>query len=157
MIVNMIFMATEFSSTFVRQVLWPDSNALALDERDIAEILRAIQNNAEALDEEEISESGIGGFTALPRSKWANIRESMCKFEVNEKSLQVIDSALFVLVLDHIATGDDINTCATNMLHGTNAQIDKGDYFQQQGTCLNRWYDKLQLIVCKSGKSKSMR
>jgi carnitine O-acetyltransferase len=62
----------------------------------------------------------------------------------------VIDSALFVLVLDDFKA-PDISKAAANMLHGTNTLIDKGDSFQQVGTCLNRWYDKLQLIVCADG------
>lgn len=132
------------------QVLWPDSYHLAVDERDIRDILAAIQNNADSLDPDFISETGIGCLTALPRSQWYTAREELCEFEVNEKSLNVIDSALFVLVLDDY-TPTDVHHCAANMLHGTNIQVDKGDYFQQQGTCMNRWYDKIQLIVCQDG------
>mmetsp|Transcript_14156 Transcript_14156/g.33908 ORF Transcript_14156/g.33908 Transcript_14156/m.33908 type:complete len:795 (+) Transcript_14156:299-2683(+) len=131
-------------------VMWPDSYELALDEHDIRDMLAAIQKHAESLSPKATSKTGIGAFTALPRSKWAATREEMCLFEVNEKSLSVIDSALFVLVLDDF-TPQDIHSCAANMLHGTSFQVDEGDDFQQQGTCLNRWYDKLQLIVCKDG------
>jgi carnitine O-acetyltransferase len=57
---------------------------------------------------------------------------------------------LFVLVLDDFVPAD-INEAAANVLHGTNRLKDGGDV--QIGTCLNRWYDKLQLIVCRDGTS----
>ena len=39
-------------------------------------------------------------FTALPREKWAEIRERMKQSEVNKSSLRLIDSSAVVLVLD---------------------------------------------------------
>lgn len=62
--------------------------------------------------------------------------------------MHIIDSALFVLVLDDFVP-TDINEAAANVLHGTN-RLD-GDL--QIGTCMNRWYDKLQLVVCRDGTS----
>ena len=64
--------------------------------------------------------------------------------------MKVIDSALFVLVLDDFTPGD-INAVACNALHGTNTL--ESDTLQV-GSCLNRWYDKLQIIVCKDGTAK---
>lgn len=54
-----------------------------------------------------------------------------------------------MLVLDDFIP-KDIHAAASNVLHGTNILTD-GD--NQIGTCMNRWYDKLQLIVCKDGTS----
>lgn len=63
----------------------------------------------------------------------------------------MIDSALFVLVLDDYIPAD-IHAAAANALHGTN-QLTESDTIQV-GSCLNRWYDKLQIIVCKDGTSQ---
>ena len=69
---------------------------------------------------------------------------------MNRFNLQVIDSALFVLVLDQYSP-KDIHHAAANMLHGTNTMKEKDVI--QVGSCLNRWYDKLQLVVCGDGTS----
>jgi carnitine O-acetyltransferase len=96
----------------------------------------------------ERSQTALGVFTSLPRSQWAVARQELCANETNELALRMIDSALFVLVLDdYIAP--DIHTAAANMLHGANVMEDT----MQVGSCLNRWYDKLQLIVCGDGTS----
>lgn len=75
-------------------------------------------------------------------------RHDLCSHESNVNALHIIDSALFVLVLDDFVPAN-INEAAANVLHGTN-RLD-GD--TQIGTCMNRWYDKLQLVVCRDGTS----
>ena len=112
------------------------------------DILEAIQKDADQTDLMEQSQTALGVFTSLPRSKWAVARQELCQNESNELALRMIDSALFVLVLDdYIAP--DIHTAAANMLHGANVMHGT----MQIGSCLNRWYDKLQLIVCGDGTS----
>lgn len=130
-------------------MLWPDSYAVAVDEGDLVEILRAIERNAMEIEPSQASKEALGVFTSLPRSEWAKVREEMTKdSEANLKALKVIDSALFVLVLDNFVP-ENVHEMAANMLHGTN-KLAEGDT-AQVGTCLNRWYDKLQIIVCKDG------
>ena len=145
--------------------LWPDDDAghtspkqgtVAVNEADIYDILLAIQTHATcSTDSNENSSNGIGVFTSLPRSQWAVIRQEICDCNeaINIPTLRMIDSALFILVLDdYIPT--TIHTAAANMLHGMNLQSDDRNTPQLQiGTCLNRWYDKLQLIVCQDGTS----
>lgn len=58
---------------------------------------------------------------------------------------------MFILVLDDFAPAD-IHAAAANALHGTNELIENDTL--QIGSCLNRWYDKLQVIVCKDGTSQ---
>ena len=71
----------------------------------------------------------------------------------NAASLRIVDSALFVLVLDDY-TPCDIKEAASNMLHGTyKLKPDENGVDYQIGTCSNRWYDKLQIIVCADGTS----
>ena len=84
----------------------------------------------------------------------SGVRAPACRSQTSHQIIlnyrHVIDSALFVLVLDDF-TSPDISKAAANMLHGTCSLIEKGDTLLQVGTCLNRWYDKLQLIVCADG------
>lgn len=122
--------------------------SVAVDEADILEILQAIQKHASETDPEVAAREAIGVLTALPRSEWSQIRAELSLSEENQKSLHVIDSALFVLVLDDF-TAPDVHKAAANMLHGTQCLVDKGDSFLQTGTCLNRWYDKLR--KCHAG------
>lgn len=57
-----------------------------------------------------------------------------------------IDRALFFVCLDN-TTPPDAAAFAATALHGT-YDIVNG---VQIGTCMNRWYDKLQIIVCENG------
>ena len=126
---------------------------VAVNEADIYDILLAIQTHATSSNESDKS-NGIGVFTSLLRSQWAVIRQEICDCNetINTLTLRMIDSALFILVLDEYVP-TDIHAAAGNMLHGMNLHSDDSNNPQQIGTCLNRWYDKLQLIVCKDGTS----
>lgn len=57
--------------------------------------------------------------TTLPRREWATARKHIiaCS-DHNKTALDVVDGALFVLVLDNIEP-KDIHEAAANMLHGT--------------------------------------
>jgi carnitine O-acetyltransferase len=99
------------------QALWPNTYEVAVDEYDILDILKAIQKHADALDPVEASKEALGVLTSLPRTQWAVTRNELCETEVNATALHVIDSALFVLVLDDYEE-TDINDAASNMLHG---------------------------------------
>ena len=94
--------------------------------------------------------------TTLSRSKWSLVRQKLVhSSEKNSNLLDVIDQALFVLALDDFSPRD-INEAASNMLHGTyNLEVvDENDFeYLQSGSCINRWYDKLQLIVCRDGSA----
>jgi hypothetical protein len=88
--------------------------------------------------------------TAEERPVWAVTRQRLTQLSVNnKKTLQTIDAALFVLCLDDCVTGET-DAIAANMLHGGYAVGEDG---LQRGTCLNRWYDKLQIIVTASGNA----
>ena len=64
----------------------------------------------------------------------------------NESCLEVIDNALFVVCLDD-AHPDSLAELCNNFLCGT-YNLKNG---VQIGTCTNRWYDKLQIIVTADG------
>jgi carnitine O-acetyltransferase len=132
---------------FYFQALWPDGT-VAVDETDIADILHAIQKNAREASLFQTSKHALGVLTSLPRNEWAIARDEMASFSSqNADALRIIDSALFVLVLDEFMPSS-ANETAANMLHGT---YKMNQHDEQIGTCCNRWYDKLQVIVCADG------
>ena len=88
------------------------------------------------------------------RDKWASCREKLCKVsQKNSEVLKIIDGALFIVCLDD-CTPSNIDDRAANMLHGS-YQLERHtrahEGVLQTGTLMNRWYDKLQLIVCANG------
>lgn len=99
-----------------------------------------------------------GVLTTENRRVWSNIRDyiSSTRDSTNWKNLKIIDSALFVVCLDDIAI-DDEEELTKSMLCGTSSVNLVADATTpagvQCGTCLNRWYDKLQLIVTRNGKA----
>ena len=102
-------------------------------------------------------ESSIGVLTTTTRGNWAEARSLLVRHspEHNLGVLRIIDSALFVLVLDDYAP-KDISDAASNCLHGSYKLSEKKNrdgYNYQTGTSVNRWYDKLQLIVCSDGSA----
>ncbi|GKY99897.1 hypothetical protein MPSEU_000943300 [Mayamaea pseudoterrestris] len=129
--------------------LWPSTGHVAVDEEDVLEILRAIELHASQTLPEEASRNAIGVLTSAARSEWADARNELELNPKNAAALHIIDSALFVLVLDDFVP-PNIHAAGANMLHGTSLLNEDN---LQVGTCLNRWYDKLQLIVCKDGTS----
>lgn len=141
------------SQLYYFQALWPDGT-VAVDESDIVDILNAIRNESRDTSLSEAGQRALGVLTSLPRGDWAKAREAMVESSPkNAASLRIVDSALFMLVLDDY-TPSDVNEAASNMLHGTyKLKPDENGVDYQIGTCSNRWYDKLQIIVCADGTS----
>ncbi|GAA5817771.1 hypothetical protein MFLAVUS_011324 [Mucor flavus] len=121
---------------------------IILSEKDISANLRAIVKDASQTPASVISQNAMGVLTTENRLNWAGLREELQENEINAESLKVIDSALFIVCLDHVEPADT-NQLSTNMLCGTYKLVDG----MQVGTCTNRWYDKLQIIVCKNGSA----
>lgn len=108
--------------------------------------------------------TALGSLTSHSFKNWKYARKRLQKRYPNE--LHLIDSALFVLVLDESAgnTADvaadeaelkpgsiqaTSNTCK-RLFYGTSI-IDNGGH--QIGSCVSRWYDKLQLVVTADVKA----
>jgi carnitine O-acetyltransferase len=114
---------------------------IAVSEKEIAANLRAIVRDASQVPVQDIAKHAVGVLTTENRRNWARLRSSLQQNSGgNSDALRVVDSALFVVCLDHVepATIEDLST---NMLCGT-YKLEKG---LQVGTCTNRWYDKLQV------------
>lgn len=128
-----------------------DNSDVILTEKGVARNLKAIVEDAENTPILEAAKSAVGVLTTENRRVWATLREVLTRDGPNSNNfecLRIIDTALFILCLDPVSptTGAELSM---NMLCGTNV-IEKG---VQIGTCTNRWYDKLQIIVCKNGSA----
>jgi carnitine O-acetyltransferase len=78
----------------------------------------------------------IGALTAEDRDAWSAARAELVRAHpINVASLEVVDRALFVLVLEDEAPAD-LDATARLFLHGD---------------VRNRWFDKLQFLVCANG------
>lgn len=128
-----------------------DQNSdLIMTEKDMAVNLEAIVNDAQQIPMHEAAKSALGVLTTETRQVWAGLRDVLTSDEGsnNAECLSTVDSALFILCLDYTEPQTGSMLCG-NMMCGT-SEITKG---VQIGTCTNRWYDKLQIIVCKNGSA----
>lgn len=127
-----------------------DNSDLIMTEKDIALNLQVIIDDAAEVPIQEAAKGAVGVLSTENRKVWSGLRDVLQREEGSNNSdcLNIVDSALFVLCLDYTepVTGADL---CMNMLCGT-SKVEKG---VQVGTCTNRWYDKLQIIVCKNGSA----
>ncbi|EEH08271.1 carnitine acetyl transferase [Histoplasma capsulatum G186AR] len=127
-----------------------DNNDLLMSERDISLNLQVIIEDAEQTPIQEAAKGALGVLSTENRKVWSGLRDILTKDRKsnNAECLNIVDTALFVLCLDSTEPSNTAELCA-NMLCGTN-EVVRG---VQIGTCTNRWYDKLQIIVCKNGSA----
>ncbi|TFY61886.1 hypothetical protein EVJ58_g4233 [Rhodofomes roseus] len=134
------------------QFYWFDvldaENRPVLTEQEILRNLQAIVRDAEELPVHEVARNSIGVLSTENRKVWSSLRDALSNNHNNESCLQIIDNALFIVCLDD-ATPDNLAELCNNFLCGTYNL--KGGV--QVGTCTNRWYDKLQIIVCADGSA----
>ncbi|PKX94135.1 choline/carnitine O-acyltransferase [Aspergillus novofumigatus IBT 16806] len=127
-----------------------DNNDLIMSEKDIAVNLQVIIGDAEQTPVQEAAKGALGVLSTENRKVWSGLRDILTKDEGsnNSECLNIVDTALFALCLDDTEPENTSQLCA-NMLCGT-SEVVRG---VQVGTCTNRWYDKLQIIVCKNGSA----
>lgn len=137
------------------QFYWFDvldhNSDIIMTERDLARNLQAIIDDAQTTPIQIAAKSAVGVLSTENRRVWAQLRDVLTRDgndSNNSECLRIVDTALFVLCLDSTSpkSGAELSM---NMLCGTNV-VEKG---VQVGTCTNRWYDKLQIIVCKNGSA----
>ncbi|CAH01234.1 carnitine O-acetyltransferase YAT1 [Kluyveromyces lactis] len=115
-----------------------------------------------SLDQNLQNSCPMGVFTTENRRVWSNVRDYISKSEdqTNWRNLKIIDSALFIICLDDSDLEGE-RDWIKSMICGT-SKIDLNDKDEdktkpslglQTGTCTNRWYDKLQLIVDRGGRA----
>ncbi|KIW92669.1 uncharacterized protein Z519_06516 [Cladophialophora bantiana CBS 173.52] len=127
-----------------------DNNDLIMTEKDFAINLQVIVDDAQQTPIQEAAKGAIGVLSTENRKVWSHLRDLLTREEGsnNADCLSIVDSALFVVCLDYTEPADVSQLCG-NMLCGT-SEVERG---VQVGTCTNRWYDKLQIIVCKNGSA----
>jgi carnitine O-acetyltransferase len=127
-----------------------DNSDLIMTEKDLALNLQVIVDDAEQIPIQEAAKGSIGVLTTENRKVWASLRDIFTADPEsnNADCLGIVDAALFILCLDYTSPTTGADLC-TNMLCGT-SEVVRG---VQVGTCTNRWYDKLQIIVCKNGSA----
>jgi carnitine O-acetyltransferase len=130
-----------------------DANSdVIITEKDLVANFEAIIEDARSTPVRDAAKTAVGVLSTENRRIWAGLRDHLLKDESgrevppNRESLQIVDSALFVVCLDDT---EPVGTAkvAENVLSGS-YRLEDG---VQTGTCTNRWYDKLQIIVCKNG------
>lgn len=136
------------------QIYWFDvldeNSDLIMSEKDIALNLQVIIQDAEQTPIQDAAKGALGVLSTENRKVWSGMRDILTRDEGsnNAECLNIVDSALFILCLDYIEPQSTSELCA-NMICGT-SEVVRG---VQVGTCTNRWYDKLQIIVCKNGSA----
>ncbi|TKA74882.1 hypothetical protein B0A55_05033 [Friedmanniomyces simplex] len=127
-----------------------DNHDLVMTEKDVTLNLQVIVDDAMQTPVHEAAKGALGVLSTENRKIWSGLRDLMSKDEGSNNSdcLNIVDSALFILCLDWSEPQSGADLCM-NMLCGT-SEIERG---VQIGTCTNRWYDKLQIIVCKNGSA----
>ncbi|KAJ4582349.1 carnitine O-acetyltransferase yat1 [Exophiala dermatitidis] len=127
-----------------------DNNDVIMTEKDLAINFQVIVDDAEQIPIQEAGKGALGVLTTENRKIWSGLRDFLTREESsnNAECLSMVDSALFVVCLDYTEPADVSQLCG-NMLCGT-SEVVRG---VQVGTCTNRWYDKLQIIVCKNGSA----
>ncbi|KAK4933890.1 hypothetical protein LTR28_011141 [Elasticomyces elasticus] len=127
-----------------------ENNDLIMTEKDVSLNLQVIVKDAEQTPIHEAAKGAVGVLSTENRKTWSGLREVLSRDEGsnNADCLDIVDSALFVLCLDYTEPTTGADLCM-NMLCGT-SEVERG---VQIGTCTNRWYDKLQVIVCENGSA----
>ena len=117
-----------------------DNVGSALSAMAIAEGMREIiESDFESATTQETQEGGIGLLTCEDRDSWASIRSHLYSSSpTNQSSLLQVDSAIMIICFDSESPKSQ-NDLAQKMLSGTSGE--------------NRWFDKLQLIVCPDGSA----
>ncbi|KAF9265981.1 acyltransferase ChoActase/COT/CPT [Marasmius fiardii PR-910] len=125
-----------------------ENNRPLLTEREIVRNLQAIVNDADTLSRREVAQNSVGVLSTENRKTWSKIRTTISSNKHNAGCLEIVDKALFIVCLDdHAHLKDNLGQLCANFLCGTYGLEDG----VQVGTCVNRWYDKLQIIVCSDG------
>lgn len=113
-----------------------DADSNPLPEDQIYARLRAVVTSSAASSRPAVD---VSAFTTLPRTEWNGARTTLLRTARNQKSLETLDSSMFILNLDDELTGDFLSTPAECVR-------------QSAAKAGNRWWDKsLTVNVASSG------
>ncbi|KAG6883963.1 hypothetical protein C0993_002463 [Termitomyces sp. T159_Od127] len=126
----------------LRRALWNLEDTY----RDWSEVLD--DENLPVLTEQEVLRNLQAIVTDADQVNRSEIARGLACDRHNASCLEIVDDAMFVVCLDD-ATPVNLADMCSNHLCGTYA-LETGE---QVGTCINRWYDKLQIIICADGSA----
>ncbi|ODV81067.1 carnitine acetyltransferase [Suhomyces tanzawaensis NRRL Y-17324] len=118
--------------------IWFNDNELSL-------LLEGILEQSLKIGQIESINNSIGSITTQSLKEWKSARMELIK--TNKQTLELIDNALFVVVLDPNSPETDQDKTSV-ISHGTSKLLPHST--MQIGSCTSRWYDKLQLIVTQN-------
>nr|XP_019008930.1 carnitine O-acetyltransferase [Kwoniella pini CBS 10737]OCF47711.1 carnitine O-acetyltransferase [Kwoniella pini CBS 10737] len=135
------------------QFYWFDcldsKNRPIFTDREILSNLEAIVKDADRTPVHSVAANSVGILSTESRKIWSHLRSELIKSnKLNASCLSVVESALFVVCLDDAGPEDLAELCGNFLCGGY--KLEGG---VQTGTCTNRWYDKLQIIVCSNGEA----
>ena len=134
---------------FYRLDVLEEGTGRVINEDNLVKGLQFIVGDAYSIPVHQTSKTAIGLLTTGNQKLWARCRTALIHDGLlNGYTLGAIDSSLFALCLDDSEPQSPAEICK-NMICGTIATENDA----QVGTCINRWYDKLALIVCRNGKA----
>lgn len=145
-----------------------ENNDIICSIADLSKFFEYIVKDSQMNANLQKESTALGSLTSHSYKNWKYARKRLQKRYPQE--LHLIDSALFVLILDeseqqieehynNVYTQNDNyfpefdqerSTNCKRLLYGTSI-IDQRGY--QVGTCVSRWFDKLQLVVTKDSKA----
>ena len=133
-----------------------ENSDVVITEKALSTNLEAIIADANSIPVRDAAKSAVGVLSTEHRRIWAGLREHLLSDGDGEKpgqtsnreALQIVDSALFIVCLDD-SNPEKCATLCSNMVSGS-YRLEEG---VQIGTCSNRWYDKMQIIVCQNGSA----
>lgn len=125
-------------------------NRPLLTEREMIRHLQAIVDDASTLSTKDVAQNAMGVLSTENRKVWSKLRTTISSDKHNASCLEIVDRSLFIVCLDDgPPMKDDLSKISSNFLCGTYG-LEEG---VQVGTCTNRWYDKLQIIVGSGGEA----
>ncbi|KAH3666210.1 hypothetical protein OGAPHI_004399 [Ogataea philodendri] len=130
------------SKFYVLEVLSED-HQIWFTKHELKDVFQAIMDDVK-LEHNSGTNDAIGALTTELKSTWRNAR--YCLERTNKDAMDVLDNALFVVCLDHEAPANDLEKVQF-VSHGT-SKIDSDGL--QVGTCTNRYYDKLNLVITEN-------
>lgn len=126
---------------YALEVLSKESNQIWFSKYELTKRFKEIIADASKIDPAKAAESSIATFSTEKKPQWKSIRVKL--EQTNAEQMKLIDSALFVVCLDHESPTSEMEKVQFAS-HGTTRTNKDGI---QVGTCVNRLYDKLCFIV----------
>ncbi|CAI5738147.1 unnamed protein product [Hyaloperonospora brassicae] len=106
-----------------------------LSKFEIQRQLEWIQSTALTMDASTTAEQNLAALTAAGRIEWAENREQFFSSGMNKRSLEAIESAIFVVILQN-DVAKDWTSMGKDLIHGSGG---------------NRWFDKsFNLVIYKN-------